>query len=109
MRVRYQRYIVVERNRTAARGIDAVFGHAPHNDEMADFAGLKFFCKSCLEERIRCLLSDDRLPADRKNRGMDRPRRALGFDGMSLGTVMLNEQDWHSRGARLAQQNRDIR
>ena len=37
------------------------------------------------------------------------PRRGLGFDGMSFGTVVLDEQDGCSRGARLAQQDRDIR
>ena len=37
------------------------------------------------------------------------PRRGLCFDGMSLGTVVLDEHDGYSRGARLAQQNRDIR
>jgi len=36
------------------------------------------------------------------------PRRGLCFDGMSLGTVVLDEHDGYSRGARLAQQNRDI-
>ena len=40
---------------------------------------------------------------------MDRPRRGLCFDEMSLGTVVLDEQDGYSRGACLAQQNRDIR
>lgn len=40
---------------------------------------------------------------------MYRPRRGLCFDRMSPGTVVLDEQDWYSRGARLAQQNRHIR
>jgi hypothetical protein len=40
---------------------------------------------------------------------MDRPRRGLGFDGMSLGAVVLDEEDRYSRGARFAEQNRDIR
>jgi hypothetical protein len=37
---------------------------------------------------------------------MDRPIRALRFERMTLGTVVLNEEDGDSRGTRLAEQDR---
>ncbi len=40
---------------------------------------------------------------------MYRPRRGVCFQWMSLGTIVLDEHDRYSRGACLAQQNRDIR
>ena len=109
VRIGYKRHIVAKRNRAAARRIDTVFGHATHNDEMTDFILPKLFREPRLEERIGRLLSNDALFLRRENRRMYRPRRAPCFERMSLGTVVLDEQDIHSRGARLAQQNRDIR
>src|SRR5205807_5200927 len=97
MRVGYQRHIVAKRDSTAASRIDTVFGHATRNDEMSNGVTLKFFCESCFEERVRCLLSYDGLLIQRENRRMYRPRRALCFEGMSFGTVVLDEQDEYSR------------
>ena len=109
MGVGCQRHIVAERNRTAASRIDTVFGLGSHNDELANPGLLKLFRQAGLEERVGCLLSDDGLPTQRKNRRMDRPRRGLCFEGMPLGTVVLDEEDGRSRRARLAQQKLDIR
>ncbi len=106
MRIGDQRYIEACRNGTAASGIDTVFGHGTRDDEMGDFAGYEFFCESGLVEGVRCFLSDNGLISAGKDGGMDRPIRALRFERMTLGTVVLNEEDGDSRGTRLAEQDR---
>ena len=104
-----QRHIVAQRNRAAASRIDTIFGHAPHDDEMADFVRLKFFRKPRLEERVGRLLSNNALFLHREDRRMYRPRRSACFEGMSLGTVMLHKQDGNSRRTGLPQQRLYIR
>ena len=109
MRVGHQSYVVAKRHSAAASGVDAVFGHGAHHNEMSNLAISKLFSQIRLEEGIRCLFPDDRFILARKDGRMDRPWRSFGFDGMPLGAVMLDEHDLGSGSSCSIQEQSDIR
>jgi len=93
MRIGDERDIVTQSDSATASCVYAVFGHAADNDQVLDAPALQFFRKFRLKEGVRCPLVNDGLPVQRTNGSMDGPIRGIDFNRMSLGPIMLDEQN----------------